>query len=251
MCRIFTYSGSSMDELNTLYGALKKSAQRDVLAEEAGMSFNRHPDGWGYVAITDKNKIYSYKNGNPIFEDDYKLPKMMGHMYAIFHARHATEKYLVAAPFNSPYLETTPSKVMYLVHNGRVNKKRMGRDLNYDGYLNVDCELISKHVVGFGMEKSMKMLEGYTESALNVIMMTYDRKSRDIDMYYKNYYIDKTKSEYYDMYLSKMPHGKALVSSTLIRYGISGKRISGDKLQLFEHAKGAATKKVSDRLVDT
>lgn len=250
MCRIFAYSGSSMDELNRLYGALKKSAQRDVLAEKAGMSFNRHPDGWGYVVITDKNRIYSYKNGNPIFEDDYTLPKIKGHLYAIFHARHAIEKYLVAAPFNSPYVETTPRQVMYLVHNGRVNKDKMGKDLNYDGYLNVDCELISKHVVKFGMEKSLKILEGYTESALNLIMMTYDRKRRDIDMYYKNYYVDKGKADYYDMYLSKMPHGKALVSSTLIKYGISGTRVSGEGLRLFMHAKGAATKGVSDKIVD-
>ena len=70
------------------------------------------------------------------------------------------------------------------------------------------------------MEYSISDLEDYTKSSLNVIILNLDKKSRSGTIYFKNFYHYKSKSDYLDMYTAVLPHGKAVVSSTLTLYGI-------------------------------
>ncbi len=213
-----------------------------MLAKEAGMGFDSHPDGWGYVILADEGRLYNYKSDKPIFEDDHELPRIAGTMHAVFHARHAAEKRLVGPIFCGPYVETTEKEMMFLAHNGRVNMKMMGNDIGYDSSSSIDCELMLKHAAMFGIEESMEALEKYTESALNVIIMTIGRESRDIDIYFKNYYVNKSKKKYYDMYMGKLSSGKAVFSSTLLSYGIRGECVADSKIHLFSHAQGHSSR---------
>ena len=72
-----------------------------------------------------------------------------------------------------------------------------------------------------GME-SVDDLEKYTVSSLNLIILFIEKSSTNGTIYYKNFYRGTGREDYLKMYNASMPGGIAVISSTLMEYGISG-----------------------------
>ena len=146
------------------------------------------------------------------------MPEFNGKIYAIFHALNAHDKDLISPIFEHPFMVSNGNQVMYMAHNGVVDKQLIMENLRINGIYN-DTEAALEYLNQNGL-KSISDLENYTKSSLNVIILNLDKKTRNGQIYFKNFYRDKSKGDYLDMYTAVLPHGKAVVSSTLTMYGI-------------------------------
>lgn len=236
MCRIFAYCGSSVAELERLRKALSEAAEYDMIAEKLGLGFSSHADGWGYVIASEDGKLLHYRNSAPIFKDGHRIPQVDGKFFALFHARKASEKGLVGPIFSHPLVDSSGSETLFLLHNGRVDKEAIGNELGIDTNYLVDSEAALKFISKKGVEKGSEALEKYTVSGLNLMLLSFGRVTGEINMYCKNYYIRRDKSEYYDLYIADMDEGKAVFSSTLSNYGMVGRKVAYGKL--FKFAQG-------------
>ena len=120
--------------------------------------------------------------------------------------------------FEHPFIASNGNQVMYMAHNGVVDKQRLMENLGIKGLYN-DTEAALEYLNKNGLN-SISDLEDYTKSSLNVIILNLDKKRRSGTIYFKNFYHDQSKSDYLDIYTAVLPHGKAVVSSTLTLYGI-------------------------------
>lgn len=224
MCRFFGYVGDSGEELSSAYRALKKAAEYDInLKNLSGRT--DHPDGWGYVILSDSG-IHHYRSGMPIYKDEFTMPKTSGRIYAIMHARRASSRSHLGVQFAHPFAATSGRSISFLAQNGNVRHGIRGRS-------GIE-ELFFDHIMRYGLSESVPYLEGITKSALNLIMLDYDRRSRRASLRYLNYYVDRDngkRSGYYDMYSSRTKRGRAVFSSTLLGHWRSGKKVRFGKLQ--------------------
>lgn len=208
MCRMFAYIGDSQKELQSLYDALIKASEHDV---HITWSKNKqHKDGWGCVILTD-NRIFHYRNQNPIFEDDYNLPKINGLTYAIFHSRRKSH---ANSPEGSPVLSQpfateTDKEIIFLAHNG-------GLKIDPERPHVVDSERVLRKIVERGsLEKARTELEADSETALNLLMLKINRTTKQPEIEYLNSWKLKDRDAYYQLYETKTKSGKAILSSTL------------------------------------
>ena len=124
---MLAYVGEDREELRELLNCLIEAARNDPLNGFV------HGDGWGLVAYTDNGLLLHYRSGKPIYDEGdvaNKLVDMLsGRMWVIIHARRATDPILINAIFSHPYLESTPSELIYIAHNGSIDKERLGKEL--------------------------------------------------------------------------------------------------------------------------
>ncbi|WP_338598524.1 class II glutamine amidotransferase [Sulfolobus tengchongensis] len=212
MCRMLAYYGKNKDYLRKMANCLVKASLNDPLINES------HSDGWGIVAYNN-NKIIYYRSSNPIFQDINTLNDVInsldGELKVIIHARKASEKVLVSSFYSHPYLETTSTHLFFLAHNGSVDKYRLGETLGLDPSLMVDSELIARYIAIHGL-KEVDRLREFTKSALNLLILEIDRKSKSSQIYFHNYYrkdIIVENEEYYKLY-----HNKGAVYSSSLAY---------------------------------
>ena len=215
MCRMFGYVGYSNEELDELYSALIEASRKDKIGEKYG--YSSHDDGFGIVVYTEDN-LFHFRSTKPIYKEKLNLPEFNGKIYAIFHALNAHDKDLLSPIFEHPFMVSNGNQVMYMAHNGVVDKQQLMENLGIKGVYN-DTEAALEYLNKNGLN-SISDLEDYTKSSLNVIILNLDKKSRSGTIYFKNFYHDESKSDYLDMYTAVLPHGKAVVSSTLTLYGI-------------------------------
>ncbi len=217
MCRMFAYKGNSMDELNKLYKALIESARNDAIGSKFG--YGNHPDGFGYV-IYNKSDICYYRSEKPIYEENVKLPEIKGDIYAIFLARKASGKKHIGVVYSHPFMDNYGENVIFMAHNGLVSEDKLKIKLNYK-YDASDTELALYYISKYGIESVYELMNNYTESSLNLLMLSISKINKETSLYYLNYYKNKEKSEYSDMYRAKLNHGEAIISSTLRLNGIT------------------------------
>ena len=207
---MFGYIGYSSDELNLLYTALVESSRNDVIGKKYG---------YGMVVYTNNNLLH-FRSSRPIYEEAFKLPELKGKIFGVFHTMNAHDKSLISPIFEHPFTASNGNEVFYMAHNGVVNKQSIMEYLGINGTYN-DTEAALQYIAEKGLS-SVDDLEKYTESSLNLIILHLDKDKEKPEIYFKNFYRDKSKGDYLDMYRVNMPHGKAIVSSTLTRYGIDG-----------------------------
>jgi len=223
MCRMFGYVGDSRKDLERLVEALCMSAKKDTVAASLGMD-TVHADGWGYALYSDSG-LSVRKSRRPVFEDDVDLPPTDGRIYAIFHARMATDKKMVESRFSHPYCGDDESSFVFLAHNGSVDKGRLQQKVGFSGRA-TDSELAMKYLLRFGLGRASE-LERYTtpNSALNLMVLSVGRNG-GARVLVKHFYnkVDgrKDKSRYYAIYHERLSGGKAAFSSTFNDYGFSG-----------------------------
>lgn len=213
MCRMFAYVGSSQKDLESLYAALRKVSNHD---STMWLPDKRHKDGWGCVILSD-GKLTHYRTSRPIFEDSFKIPKIKGTTYAIFHTRKARVGTIkIGSPaFSHPFITETDSSTIFLAHNGSLEDP-IPKHV-------VDSEVALREIAKRGgLKEAVGELKGRTQRGLNLCVLTIDRASKKATIEYLNYWnrkkVDKYKQEYYMLYTKRMERGTAVFSSPMKEY---------------------------------
>ncbi|MDE1768580.1 MAG: hypothetical protein KGH62_04370 [Candidatus Micrarchaeota archaeon] len=220
---MFAYVGNSNKEIARLHEALKESARNDPVADAARKSAGRGLrigasciDGWGYVIVTN-GSVMHYRSATPIFDDSHKIPEIEGRSFAIFHARKASDQKKLGLTFSHPFLAVNKGDMLYLAHNGMV-KMRPNPSSS-------DTEYALKVLNERGVEAGIERLESQTISGLNLMLLEIEKPSNIPSLKFFNYYNNPTDnphlSNYFNMYYSANEDGIAVVSSTLLCYGIT------------------------------
>ncbi|WP_160164865.1 class II glutamine amidotransferase [Candidatus Acidianus copahuensis] len=217
-----------MEDLQSLYLALSESAKNDNIAKNFGIN-PVHGDGWGYV-IYNRQTIYTYKTEKPIFSDSISIPTITGEFLAIFHARQASDKTTVSSIFSHPFFGSDQRYLYFFAHNGHISEESLMKELNFSGKT-TDSEMALQYITRKGLEKALPELERMTLSALNILILRIDKSNGNAEVFYENYYLNKERSEYYDMFEVKLSKGNAVVSSTLTQRFNEKQKVDFGKLE--------------------
>jgi len=222
---MFAYAGNSREDLERLASALRRAAERDTTAERVPMKDIVHPDGWGFALYSNRGLAY-YRSDQPIFKEDVIIPPTDGKVYAIFHARKASKGSPVRTRYSHPFLGDTQSSIIFLAHNGSLDTKSLAGTLGFTGD-SIDSELALRYVMQNGLTAASNDLEGYTKmnSALNLLILEIG-KDGGAEVLVKQFYRKESgkpdKTRYYEICYEDLPGGRAVFSSTLNDYGLSG-----------------------------
>ena len=88
MCRLIALWRVNVERLGELLDALRSASRRDFVAEELGLRFSAHDDGWGYALAyrrAGELSIAVYKSRRPVWEDEAAFPSS-GLVYGVLHA---------------------------------------------------------------------------------------------------------------------------------------------------------------------
>jgi hypothetical protein len=208
---MFGYSGTRESDVRDLYAALKCACADDPTLSAVAPGCSAHCHGWGCVIQAD-NGLFHYRTARSIYQDETALPKMEGHIRAIFHGRYASKPELAGHIFSHPFVATDDSQTTYFAHNGGIEVPGLPER-------KVDSEWALEQVVAMGgIEPALPMLKNQTKSALNLLVLTIARqKETPAWVNYFHYFkpTEPAKVKYYTMFEGAMPGGRALVSSTL------------------------------------
>jgi predicted glutamine amidotransferase len=208
---MFGYCGRLESDVHELYSGLKRACAEDPTLSAVAPGCSAHCHGWGYV-IHAENGLFHYRTATSIYSDDIVLPKLKGQIRAIFHGRYAGKPELAGHIFSHPFVAADDSKVTFFAHNGGVEVDGLPER-------KVDSEWAMEQLLAPGdFEKALPTLKEHTRSALNLLVLTIDRKKdAPAVLEYFHYFKPKEpgKVKYYEMFEGKMPGGRALVSSTM------------------------------------
>ncbi len=234
-CRMFAYVGEKREDLEMLVGSLRASARNDTVAARVPLKLSCHPDGWGYVMSSEAGLAY-YRSDKPMYEDEPTLPETKGRVHAIFHARKALDGTPVQKRFSHPFMEQTQGDLVFLAHNGSVDKERLERELGFSGSA-VDSELALRFALrSRSIEEGTKELEDYTElnGGLNLLILRVDKNGVGTELFVKQFYRREAgkqdMSDFYRLYYQDLAGGRAVFSSTLNDYGLTGRPVWGSDL---------------------
>lgn len=207
---MFGYSGTRETDVHELHAALKRACADDPTLSAVAPGCSAHCHGWGYVIHAD-NGLFHYRTANSIYEDEIVLPKLEGHIRAIFHGRYASKPELAGHIFSHPFVATDDKKTLFFAHNGGVQVPGLPER-------KVDSEWAMELIMAMGVEPALLKLKDHTKSALNLLILTIGREiGTPTQLNYFHFFKPKEtgKVEYYSMFEGAMPGGRALVSSTL------------------------------------
>jgi predicted glutamine amidotransferase len=208
---MFGYRGNLESDVHELYSGLKRACANDPMLPAVAPSCSAHCHGWGYVIQAD-NGLFHYRTARSIYEDKITLPKLEGNIRTIFHGRYASNLELSGDIFSHPFMAADGTGVTFFAHNGGVAVDDLPER-------KVDSEWAMEQVIASGnLAKALPTLKDHTKSALNLLVLTIDRK-KDTPALLEYFHFFKPKEpekvKYYQMYEGTMSGGRALVSSTL------------------------------------
>jgi len=208
---MFGYCGNLESDVHELYSGLRQACANDPSLQAVAPGCSAHCHGWGYVIQAD-NGLFHYRTARSIYEDKIVLPKLEGPIRAIFHGRYASNEKLMGHIFSHPFVAADDAKVTFFAHNGGVSVDDLPER-------KVDSEWAMEQAIAAGdLAKALPKLKEHTRSALNLLVLTIDRKKGNPALLeYFHYFKPKEpgKVEYYTMFEGKMPGGRALISSTM------------------------------------
>ncbi len=210
---MFAYIGSSYNDLNLLYNALKNAASNDIIGKKIGI--DDHRDGYGYVIYDDE--IHYYRSFKPVYSSNLTFNSINNKFYALFHARKGSDRHM-GVMYSHPFMESNDESLIFMIHNGLFDAEALSNILNIHGEYS-DTELGLKYIAKNGIE-SVNDLKEYTKSTMNLIILKIDKKTMNAEIYYINYFKNERYKEYSKMFLARMNGGIAIISSTLGCYGI-------------------------------
>lgn len=208
---MFGYSGTLESDVRELHAALKRACADDPTLSAVAPGCSAHCHGWGYVIHAD-NGLFHYRTARSIYQDETALPKMEGHIRAIFHGRYASKPELAGHIFSHPFVATDDTHTIFFAHNGGIEVPGLPER-------KVDSEWALEQIIALGgIEPALPTLKDHTKSALNLLVLTIGRqKETPALLNYFHYFKPKEagKVKYYSLFEGTMPGGRALVSSTL------------------------------------
>ncbi|MFB6490115.1 MAG: class II glutamine amidotransferase [Thermoproteus sp. AZ2] len=212
MCRFYIYIGPPDEDLDR---ALKLSAQRDPLAPRASPDRPfQHKDGWGYAVYLLNGSIAYYRSGRPIWDDPHIPPIGLA---GVVHARAASGGEPLGAAYAHPFLAyTRDGHLLFVAHNGSVDKQRLAAELGKDPNRYSDSWLLALFLADrwdnpdAALEEALK----YRLTALNLGILEVGPEGPKAYAY--SYF--EGGGEYYKLYIVRGRGWAAAVSSTLARY---------------------------------
>jgi len=156
-------------DVRELHDALKCACADDPSLSAVAPGCSAHCHGWGYVIQAD-NGLFHYRSARSIYQDESALPKMEGHIRAIFHGRYASKPELAGPIFSHPFVATDDIRTTYFAHNGGIEAPGLPER-------KVDSEWALEQIIAMGgIEPALPMLKTHTKSALNLLVLTIDRQ---------------------------------------------------------------------------
>lgn len=207
--------------MRNLYHAFRTGSECDPYLAPAEMSCTSHGHGYGYAIFDSNSGLHHYRSKKAVFEDEARLPRLTGNIYAILHSRLASDATLSGPIFSHPFVAATEKELVFFAHNGGVEPDGLPDRM-------VDSEWALQEIVKAGsIEQALPLLKRKTkrDSALNLLIMVIARADGNTPViHYVNFYdTDRPgKREYYKMFSGDMPGGKAVFSSTFKDLPIPG-----------------------------
>jgi predicted glutamine amidotransferase len=203
VCRLYISKGPI-----DLSRALKLAARYDPYRPHEE---KKHGDGWGFVATSKTDFIY-YKSGLPAWEDPTSVVMKDA---VLAHARAASPGEPIGPAHAHPYMVYTPDgRILFVAHNGYVDKRAMAAELGIDPSRYTDSYVLALYLARRwdAPQEAFKETLKYVKTALNVAVLELPDLTAHVYTYYKG------PREYYALYLVETDDAKAVVSSTLLKY---------------------------------
>jgi predicted glutamine amidotransferase len=227
---MFGYSGTLESDVRELHAALKRACPDDPTLSAVAPGCSAHCHGWGYVIQAD-NGLFHYRTARSIYQDETALPKLEGHIRAIFHGRYASKPELAGHIFAHPFVATDDTRTMYFAHNGGIEVAGLPER-------KVDSEWALEQIIAMGgIEPALPKLKDHTKSALNLLVLTIGRQADTPALLNYFHYFkpnEPGKVKYYRMFEGTMPGGRALVSSTLTLPGAKFNHLANIQPAVFD-----------------
>lgn len=212
MCRFYIYSGVPDVDLHK---ALRLAAERDPYAP-GGF---QHKDGWGYAVYLMNGSVAYYRSGTPVWEDPHVPPLGLA---GLSHARAASPGEPVGPLYSHPFQTNTgDGRILYVAHNGSVDKEGMGRALGLNPARFSDSWVLAIFLASRWDDPrgALAAAERYVKTALNLAVLELPGPRLYAYSFYKLPGVDKERYEaYYRLYRIRGRGWEAVVSSTLVKY---------------------------------
>jgi predicted glutamine amidotransferase len=203
VCRLYISKGPI-----DLSHALKLAARHDPYMPSEK---KQHGDGWGFAAASRAGFMH-YKSGIPAWEDPTAVPLRE---VVLAHARAASPGEPLGPAHAHPYMVYTPDgRILFVAHNGSVDKKAMAAEVGVDPSLYTDSYVLALFLAR-RWEAPQRAFEDslrYVKTALNVAVLELPSLTAHVYTYYRG------PREYYALYLIEEGEAKAVASSTLLRH---------------------------------
>ncbi|MEM3186413.1 MAG: class II glutamine amidotransferase [Conexivisphaerales archaeon] len=182
-----------------------------------------HADGWG-AALCFKDEYFTVRSSQPIFSDSNAsslLRPAKERVTGIFHARKAAKGEPAGAPFDShPFAVSIGEDIVYLAHNGHIDKRKLQSEVGLDVSKMNDSEVFAHFVARQAqdfeeaLQTGIEMVHEYHAlySALNLVVLRIEREG-GLHVYYYNDF--KEKELYYRLFLYNSNGQKAVMSSSV------------------------------------
>jgi predicted glutamine amidotransferase len=222
MCRMLAFVGDGSADLTSLFAAFQKGSQQDPYIHSALGKYTCHPHGWGYARY-DGTDLQHFRSSAAAWQEKLELPRRKGRsVYAVFHARLASDETLNTPICSHPFITATDKEVLLLAHNGsvQVEDASAGRIVDSEWALSVIARTAR-------IEDALQRLKRLTPSALNLLLLRIPREaSQPASLHCLNFFRSDqpAKIAYYRMYTADFAGGKVFMSSTFKDLPIKGLR---------------------------
>ncbi len=212
MCRFYIYSGVPKADLHR---ALKLAAERDPYAP----GDLKHGDGWGYAVYLMNGSVAYYRSSSAIWKDPHIPPLGIA---GLSHVRAASPGEPVGVIYSHPFqVHTEDGRILYVAHNGSVDKREMGRLLGLDPSRFSDSWILAAFLASSwdDPESALTEAEQFVKTALNLAIMELPGPRLYAYNYFKSPEEKREAYEaYYRLYRVAGEGWEAVTSSSLVRH---------------------------------
>ena len=230
MCRMVVFKGENNFGIE-LIKSLKKAAKNDIFN-----NFTSHKDGWGGIILDEKKELL-IKSTIPIYNENVESLFVYSNIYGLFHARFAAPKEPIIGPIDShPFIIHGDNEIVYIAHNGWINKKIIGEEFKINYEFKNDTEVFAQLIEKFDgniKERIIKAIKFTNEhallGALNLlcIISKYDNKKEIC------YYSKSKENDIYIRLFKYEKNGNFAVMSSSVAFEMGFIDENGKKLNSF------------------
>ncbi len=219
MCRMFSINGDFRKDIDAILNSLRDVTRKDPLLRDGEGRPESHPDGWGYVSLSQKSIDYR-RYEKPFFKS--KMPDLLEPGLLMVHVRKAADGEPLGFLNSHPHHKSTTEYDLYLCHNGQYNKERIASLLGEENAGNqTDSEFFLEYIAsrkGTIEEKLKSSIEAISEKDLmkttsNFTILSIDKNTHNAKIYY--YSDTKNPTKYTDLYYTETKKWKGVFSASI------------------------------------
>jgi len=256
MCRILFLAIEMNDKsksiLDILINSFIRASEYDYYFEQYTKGARiRHDDGWGIAVgaiYRDYLALFHEKSALPVFHDVSKtiLYTMINKVkdfekaYVILHSRAASRTEPLGSENAHPFREDYSLGILWLVHNGGINKKKIAKDIGIYPWIYIDSAVLTKYIAK-KIDSCVKNCSDIPNCVSEIYREVYDKyldrclalvtglliSCRDsVELYAStplkdSHTCSELKRKYYQVYMLEQDSISAMMSSTIRDFLIS------------------------------